>query len=314
MINNANHGIPPCLVALIRTLLYFGPITKKQLMELCHPPNLGNSAGSSDSKNKLGATYTTWEGKGLILEDKECIYLSKEFAPELTAVVPNQNSAKLQELVRTKLPESVFRAVLADMKDSPAQKRDDCFGRAAAWLMMIDSLQQAHSSNQEEAQIGWQKAFKTNEPFSKNGWNGMRLWMDFFECIWTLPAPDGKASRSFIFDPTPFLRWELRAIFGGKTSLEAADFIGKMSEHIPFFAGGSIYREVEESLKSNMRLSVVPDTLPLPLSLALLRLAEEKLIKMDPARSDSLDNAFLWAPTLESRRSIGTISLVGANK
>jgi len=169
----------------------------------------------------------------------------------------------------------------------------DNFVYALAWLMIQDS-----KSMQD---LDWQGQVNSlikndlNESFSELDLTNNSSWQHFYYwCNYLGFATKSYISKSIYIcpDPTEAISNELVLIFEEKNELKINEFLKLLSQKIPVFEFGSARIKVMENIREG--LSLASNQLSFATSLALLRLEERGIIKLEQksdADSMSLKNS-----------------------
>lgn len=266
LINIANDGNYPQLIALYRYLLKFGPTGKRTLISMC----------SLEKDDDINNTLTKWIVIGLFEEEQDLIKISDGFSPP--------KKASIEEMTR-KLPVLCRQLILSPKNCLPLTSRNGGltadFVRAITWVL---------SQNIYEFPISWSgtgvesiqsRQISLDQHVISNDvrWNGLRFWARY------LGFATGD-SKSFFIDPTKAVNDVIRAVFQKNSELTAGAFVRGLAFHLPVLDHGSYRAEIEKIIDERHWRRPKSDELSFSLSFALRRLELGKVLAFDE-RSDA---------------------------
>lgn len=247
--------VPNRVRTLARIVASVGSVTREELRTLITPATDG---GDDQFKNLLRETVNL----GLVEESKKTIKLG--------------GGIKAADVRNDEWFLDFTEKALLQTKD----KDSHLFALALAWLL----------TRPPDFNLEWRSEFHTQMLEDMEGKDVYTItnqdraamlayWARF------LGYAEGikwKTKNLVVPDPTTAIARHLNSVFGKATELPVATFIKKLSKHCPVLEGGDIRSEVEGRLKKKRD----PKTFSLSTSLAMIRLEQRGVIKLD-APSDA---------------------------
>ena len=273
ILNQTNDGLFNVLVALARCLATLGASKRQKLLDYCAPYSLTDQ----DMAKK---TLRRWTQIGLFTEDNEIISFSSDLRYKYS-----QSRFDLSDFTED-LRQLIFapRNNLRFWENEKNQSADMC--RLTAWMLAQDihRFRPSNFSDADDLYVSQINMPGVIRQFTNSTrWNGFTSWGAFlgFGQIET-----GKATGSFILDPTAAIRRSVHAVLTNHPETPVVDFVKELSEVVPILDGGVYRLEVESRLKVDTWRRPGPNEVSTSLSRALLRLREAGDIRFE-SRSDA---------------------------
>lgn len=266
LLNRPSDGNHAVLVVIFKLLTSSKkPMTRDSVENLCAPgPRFADQRGSG---GKVRSTLIRWTQLGLFVESEEGII---KINPEIKN--PERSVKNLPNLARhfALLPENN-----ANLWAKEASLSAD-FARGLSWILAQD-VWKFTPKKWEDAQKLIQRQLANDIELFNNSesWVALRAWMRYLGFSW-----QSDPEKADIIDPTPAVRYALKAIFKNKKhEIAASDMVRSLGEILPVLDGGFIRNAVEDKLRAqegaNAWQSPPKHGLSTGLSRALLRLTEE---------------------------------------
>ena len=272
ILNRPSDGLFNMVVALHKTLLYEGQMSRDKLLALVAPASIG------EDRKMASITLNRWSTLGLFEEIDGNVRISQDIpSPREKA----KAAASIRSIMR--------RLVLAEDNntsfwDSERSASAD-FTRAVSWMLAQNVYHCNLSSSEEVAAIERVQISALDRAFIQNDtrWNGFKAWATFlgFGTVGRYPRAD-----AFQIDPTMAVLDSLDAVFAASDEIGIDDFMRLLAETLPVIDGGHYRREVESQLNPRHWEVVKDREISTSLSRALIRLREGGRIRLD-SRSDS---------------------------
>jgi hypothetical protein len=268
ILNTASDGFFNVLIVLHRALTARGPMDRERLIGLCSPGPDGDAA-------RLGATLLRWTQLGLFKKSEDGKYSL-------------DNADKDPE----RLPSRCRRLLLNETNNQNFWDNEGTlaadFTRALAFVLAQDIYAEEFAVHAKVQALEQRQVADEGRRVLQNDvrWNGLRFWGDFLGFFWV-------DLRRWP-DPTAAVRDELPVVFGDRTELPAADFVARLSEHLPVLDGGRYRLQVEAALNpAEWHPPANPKLLSTSLSRALWRLSQPGGPMRLERRADAADNRTL---------------------
>jgi len=276
ILNRPSDGLVSVLVALVRTSVMLGTMSKNKLLDICSPKSLGD--GRQDMATK---TLNRWIELGLFtLTEKDEVKVAEDYRLRLRKA--HVTAGAVAETAR----ETVLSRVNNKNFWSDEENRSADFSRAVSWMLAQDVHQFIPTSytNQVEPKALEQASSAEVILFQNDTrWAGYVSWATFlgfgrFE--------SGKASGGYITDPTPAVLGVAKALLLKEKDLPIREFLDRLSESVPVLDGGEYRQEVEGKLRPEKWKAPSSIDVSTSLSRALLRLSAQGVLRLEK-RSDS---------------------------
>jgi hypothetical protein len=274
ILNRPSDGLVSVLVALARSSVMLGTMSRSKLLDLCSPKSLGD--GKQDMATK---TLNRWIELGLFtLSDKD-VKVSDGYRSKLRKT--NATVGSIAEVVR----EIVLSPANNENFWNDEENRAADFSRAACWMLSQDVHQFVPTSYSQVEPKALEQVDSAEVILFQNDtrWSGFVSWATF---LGFGRSESGKASGGFVADPTPAIVNHVSQLVPKKGDIAINDFIDGLVQSVPVLDGGEYRREVEGKLKPEKWKSPGPTELSTSLSRALLRLRAMGTIRLEK-RSDS---------------------------
>lgn len=290
--NTANDGYFNVLIALVRVLLTFGPMSRGDLVAFCQ-------ASSKVDATRLRQTLLRWTELGLFCENDDSILLADgiSLSSDASAVV-------------AALPHVLRRLVFREENNARfwEQEGSRCadLTRGLAWLLAQDVYKNISKHAEFEALESSQLAasgYGGTVVQNSTRWQGLLVWGHYLGFLWSIDPP--------LIDPTTALRQDLHLIFGKNAVLTVADLENRVAVVLPVLDKGCYRKEVEEVLNpAYWQRPTGPDQLSTSLSRALWRLIDQGVLGVE-SRSDAGDNRILQRGAGQSWQRFTHVRLIG---
>jgi hypothetical protein len=299
ILNRPSDGQLTVLLALVRTLKAYGPMTETRLKSLCAPPGL--VPPRPDSESQIHKTLSRWKRLGLFLEKSDKADAHLVFAPSL-------DRADLSDIETLR---STLRSIVLDERnnsDSDAGNDADTgdasdFSLAAAWFLQQDPyLFSAKWSDvdQQQVQQRVEPRFFTNS----TRWDGFVDWVPFLGLA--------RIERSQVMpNPIHALRGVLADIFGRTQAMPIRDFLGRFAARVPVMDRGRYWATAARRVQSPS-FTLGPTDVSPSTTLALLQLDRERRINLE-RRSDAREVFRLLGRGARELRQVTHVALASAN-
>jgi hypothetical protein len=235
--------------------------TKQELEDLFSPSN------ARGSTSVFIEVYRVIDSLGLIKIENDLVILNIEKTKKSTYQI---------------LKEAIFNKEFLER---------DNIGQAIAWLQTQTSIDALGWSDKVEQNVN----ADLDDNFTKFSLTNNSTWQHFgYWCIYLgFATKISIADKDYICpDPTKSIADELAKIFKEKKELTIKDFFESISRELPVLEFGHIRRKINESIREGLKLA--DNQLSFATSLALLRLVERKIIKLEhksDANSMSIQDA-----------------------
>jgi len=261
IVNYANDGLYPELIALVRAVAEVGPIDPEELVRIC----------SVDTPARVRGALSRWSQLGLFEARNNAITLSDRFAGK---------KRESTEMLADRLPGICRTLILAPEHCLPLWGAEEAgitadFVRGMAWLLAQD-IYEFPTTWSDGAEAVEQRQITGRKTIIQNDvrWNGLRFWARY------LGFATGD-STAFVIDPTSAIQAELATIFEGRAVMNASEFVGKLGERLPVLDFGVYRKQIEEALSPDSWKQPPPLHLSMSLSFALRRLELAKSISLE---------------------------------
>jgi len=298
---NLQHFQPVMLFSLARTAQQIGPSDEKELAAWLSPLAFGLDADEKATQRTLrdliGAATTLG-----VLSEKNGKLSAAIDSDRLEAF---KAALRSQVLDRKRNKGILKKGDLAPTKDEGAEE----LTWALTWMLSIQATLGPFSYTDVERIYKGQRL--TPWPFQNDTrYPAFMAWAQFLGFGWTTSL--GSASPRLIPDPTVAVADCLDVVFGDEDGCFADDFVKRVGAELPVLDEGK-YRAVLD-LRLGVDKAGERQELSEPLSLALLRLRERGVLRLEPladsaartARLNQLVQSFQWvargAPATKSRK------------
>jgi hypothetical protein len=266
ILNRPSDGLLNIILVLAKCVLAEGPIARDRLLKLCAPsPAVGSDDACRKSLNTALDISLFHPGEnGIVL------------APDLPADARNPKTGI------GRLRDTICTLVLSERNNLQVWATEDSraadFTRAASWVLAqdpfrfhgisIDDLAELHNRQLPEKEY---KAI-ANESVR---WPGFRSWAVYLGFGWDT------YKLGFMPDPSVAIRAAIPTVFHATVELDQSSFLHGLAWQIPVLDGGRYRSEVEGKIERAAWHPPPEGQLSASLSLALLRLEREGVIRLD---------------------------------
>lgn len=245
ILNRTSDGLLTVLIALRKTLLAYGPLTRGALLARCAPPSLTHYSNAFDNQTQARQTLSRWMQLGLFIEDsQERIALADGFVGPADDLDAFRSAVRALVLRSSAAPDGTL-----DL-DAPAAD----FVQALCWVLSQDVYRLPGGPWREVEPI--ETAQLASEPYivqNQTRWDGFRDWAPFLGFGWSV-----RRGRTTLFfaDPTEAVRSSLNYVFGEDPVLPIEVALARVRDALPVSDGGSFRVAVESRLGGSW---VAPD-------------------------------------------------------
>lgn len=275
ILNRPSDGLVSVLVALVRSNVLLGTMTKSKLLDVCSPKSLGD--GKQDMATK---TLNRWIELGLFtISEKDEVKVAEEYRGKLRKA--NATADSIAEVAR----EVVLSPVNNKNFWSDEENRSADFSRAVCWMLAQDIHQFVPTSYSQVEPKSLEQAHSADVILFQNDtrWSGYVSWATF---LGFGRSDSGKASGGFITDPTPAVVGAVKSLMPNNKDVPIKNFLDGLSESLPVLDGGDYRQKVEEKLRPEKWKAPASTDVSSSLSRALLRLQSQGILRLEK-RSDS---------------------------
>lgn len=288
ILNRASDGLVSVLVALCKALVAYGPLSDDDLVDLVSP----SSVGSKDMSKK---TLSRWKQLGAFAVDTKGRTALNPFLQSVTDEDIDLFREAVLDLVLQ--PENNASSGLNQDEEHDASRASD-LTRALSWVL----AQNPYSFPTTWSGIQGLQNEQGIEPtvfVNDTRWVGFGEWSVFLGfCVST-------HRHGVTVNPAFPARVAVRRILPAG-EIGVRDFISALSGIVPVFDGGK-YRSIVDAQTSRPWQTLLPHQVSPSLSLALLTLEAEKVVRLE-LRSDAPSSALLGRGGREVRTASHIVS------
>ncbi len=277
ILNRPSDGLVSVLVALVRTSIAVGTVSREKLLDISSPTSLNDGQNDQDMARK---TLNRWIELGLFVEtDKGDLRLVDECRSQIKKA--GATPASIANVAR----QIVFAPENNQNFWSDTENKSADFTRASAWMLAQDVHSFMPTSHSVVEPLCNDQASSADVILLQNDtrWAGYMSWATF---LGLGHSDTGKASGGFITDVTSVVRFHLHDVLPKRGEVAIDDFIGSLASSIPVLDRGSYRTEVESKLKPEKWKRPKEGEISTSLSRALLRLRESGDLRFE-SRSDA---------------------------
>lgn len=272
LLNQTSDGLLPAMLALRRTLLAFGPMSREDLERLCAPRSLGDHI---DKRRLTHFTLSTWTGLGMFSRPDDAEAKVEVCEPFRSIHIDDIDTLRTKVLDLLLRPDNV--PTLTEEGDSKSSRASD-FARCASWLLAQD-VYRLSTTNEDALRTMSEEQLTSPQLFPGSGrWSGFQVW-GYFAGL-GMPSALG-----FVMNPARAIRAVLDEVLPDGPELLGEQLVQRLAQRIPVLDHGS-YRQAVERQTMNPWRSFGRDELSPSLSLALAQLNHEVELVLEDRMGD----------------------------